>query len=650
MPKHIPLGFRWQPIILVFVLLVGASPAIVPINAQDEASAQGEEAGAGGQRVFSAGHSFHVFVPGILNDMAKAAGIQGHVPVGLSSIGGSRIIQHWEVSDEKNKAKDALRTGNVDVLTLSPIHLPDEGIENFTKLALEHNPRIRVTVQEIWLPFDIYDTTFKLRPAKVDHNALSGVELRSLHAPYFKSMDEHVSGLNRKFGRQVLYVVPVGQAVIALRDKIIAGQAPGLTQQEDLFSDAIGHAKPPLQALVAYCHFGVIYQRSPVGLPMPAILSNANNPNWDAKLNRLLQELAWDAVTQHPLSGVKAEASPTEVSANTYVYVSMAPEQKIQIYRLDSNNGTLTAAETVVVEGSPGALAVDPQKKFLYASHRSNSTLASYRIDSTTGKLNRLSTVALPQGENAAFVRTDRTGRWLLSASYAAGKVVVHRLNEDGTIESPAVQTVQTALTAHCIATDPENRFVFVPHVTPNAVYQFHFDPKTGTLTEAGKAPGGAEKAGPRHLAFHPTQSLAFTSDEQGSSVTAYRFDPAAGLTPVQTLSTLPPDFKGQNTTAEVKVHPSGKLVWVSNRGHDSLAGFALDSSGKMSPRGHTPTEKTPRSFEIDPSGRFAFGAGEGSGKLAVFQIDRDSGTLSRLHTYDVGQSLTWVLAVQLGN
>ena len=135
------------------------------------------------------------------------------------------------------------------MLTLSPIHLPDEGIENFTKLALEHNPKIRVTVQEFWLPFDIYDTTFKLRPAKVDHNAPTGVELRNLHAPYFKSMDEHVSELNKKFGRSVLFVVPVGQAVIALREKIIAGQAPGLKQQEDLFSDAIGHAKPPLQAL-----------------------------------------------------------------------------------------------------------------------------------------------------------------------------------------------------------------------------------------------------------------------------------------------------------------------------------------------------------------------------------------------------------------
>jgi 6-phosphogluconolactonase len=370
-------------------------------------------------------------------------------------------------------------------------------------------------------------------------------------------------------------------------------------------------------------------------------------------LKRVRSGFCWEAIlwVLVLLVGTSLAVAPASAApGDTFVYVSMAPEQKIQVYRLDATTGMLTAVETVSVEGTPGALAVDPQKKFLYASHRSNSKLASYAIDSATGKLKRLSAAALPEGENAAFVRTDQTGRWLLSASYAAGKVVVHRLNNDGTIESPAVQTVETAKTAHCIAIDRENRFVFVPHVAPNAVFQFRLNAETGTLTAAGQAPGGADKAGPRHLAFHPTQSITFTSDEQGSSITAYRYDPTAGLKPLQTLSTLPADFPGQNSTAEVKVHPSGKFVWVSNRGHDSLACFAIDESGKLSPRGHTPTEKTPRSFEIDPSGRFAFGAGEGSGKLAVFQIDQSSGALSRLRTYDVGQSLTWVLAVKLGN
>jgi 6-phosphogluconolactonase len=334
--------------------------------------------------------------------------------------------------------------------------------------------------------------------------------------------------------------------------------------------------------------------------------------------------------------------------ADPFVYVSMAPEQKIQIYRLDPKDGKLTPVDLVAVEGAPGALGVDPKKQFLFASLRTTNSLASYRIDPATGKLKPLSTAALPKGENAAFVGTDRTGRWLLSASYAAGKVVVHEL-KDGAIRTPAVQTVETTKTAHCTATDPGNRFVFVPHVAPNAVFQFRLDAATGKLTEAGKAAGGAEKAGPRHLAFHPTQDVAFTSDEQGSSITAYRFDPAAGLKPVQTLSTLPADFKDKNTTAEVKVHPSGKFVWVSNRGHDSLAGFAVDQSGKLTALGQTPTEKTPRSFDVTPDGKYVLGAGEGSGKLAVFGVDLGSGKLTRLHTYDVGKSLTWVLAVEPG-
>lgn len=336
------------------------------------------------------------------------------------------------------------------------------------------------------------------------------------------------------------------------------------------------------------------------------------------------------------------------LQAATFVYVSMAPEQKIQVYRLDSREGKLTVVDAVAVDGTPGALAVDPGKKFLFASLRSKSKLASFRIDPATGKLTLLSTASLAEGENAAFVGTDRTGRWLLSASYAAGKVVVHRLDEDGTIRTPAMQTEVTAKTAHSFATDRENRFVFVPHVAPNAVYQFRFDAATGKLTDAGKAPGGTEKAGPRHLAFHPTQDLAFTSDEQGNSITAYRFEPATGLKAVQRLSTLPADFKGENSTAEVKVHPNGKFVWVSNRGHDSLAGFAIDAkTGKLSALGQTPTEKTPRSFEVDPDGRFVFGAGEGSGKLAVFQVNLDTGKLTRRHTYEVGKSLTWVLAVK---
>jgi hypothetical protein len=264
-----------------------------------------------GQRVFTCGHSFHVWVPGIVVDLAKKSDIKDHVQVGLSSIGGSKVIQHWNKPDDKNNAKDALKTGKVDVLTLSPIFFPDAGIENFTKLALENNKDIRVLVQPIWLRADIYEPTMK-RPAKVDHNAITIEELRNRHAVYFKEMDAHIQDLNKKMGRTVLYIVPAPQAVLALREKIVAGQAPGLKMQSDLFTDATGHGTAPLKALVGYVNYATIYRRSPVGLPVPTILKDAKLGDQEEKLNRLLQELAWDAVTQHPLSGVRLDGSPKQ--------------------------------------------------------------------------------------------------------------------------------------------------------------------------------------------------------------------------------------------------------------------------------------------------------------------------------------------------
>ncbi len=341
---------------------------------------------------------------------------------------------------------------------------------------------------------------------------------------------------------------------------------------------------------------------------------------------------------------------PADETSPAFVYVSKAPEKEIQVYRLDPQAEKLAPVETFAVSGTPGSLAVAPNKTSLYASLRNLSKLGSYRLDSATGQLKLLNEVALPEGENAAYVATDRSGKWLLSASYAAGKVVVHKLNDDGSIALPAVQTVVTAKTAHCVAVSRDNNIVYVPHVAPNAVYQFRFDDQSGMLTEMSQAPGGADKAGPRHLAFHPTKNLAFTSDESGSSITAYQVDPKAGVKPLQTLSTLPTDFAGENSTAEVKVHPSGKYVWVSNRGHDSLAGFSINDQGKLMAIGQTPTEKTPRSFDIDSSGRFVLGAGEGSGKLAFFACDRETGKLTRRETYDVGKSLTWVLVVAAVN
>ena len=261
-------------------------------------------------RLYAAHHSYFVQVPPIMTEIAKAAGFAEQAWVGTKYIGGSKSLQHWNLKDEDNKAKDALKSGTTDVLILTPVYLPDEGIEKFAALGLEKNPDIRVTVQEFWLPYDeyqphYYDPPKIPKPEKVDHNAQTGATLREMHTRYFREMDALIGDINRKLGKPVVVAVPAGQAVIALREKIISGHAPGLKTQDDLFTDPLGHPKPALQVLIAYTHFAVIYRKNPVGLPIPSALAALKLPADEAgALNRLLQELAWEAATHHPLSGV----------------------------------------------------------------------------------------------------------------------------------------------------------------------------------------------------------------------------------------------------------------------------------------------------------------------------------------------------------
>jgi hypothetical protein len=278
---------------------VALAAALVVVSA----GVRGSDEPARGQRVFSCGHSFHVFMPGMLAEIAKLAKIKDHKQVGLSSIGGSRVDQHWKLTlgDDKFKSKKALESGEVDVLTLSPIYLPDDGIENFVNLAVKHNPKVRVFLQENWLPWDHYDKRFK-PPAKVDHDRPTAEQLKSMHAPYFKELEDHAQALNKKLGSETVFVAPVGPAVVALREKVLDGKAPGLKKQSDLFTDAIGHAKPPIVVLSGYVYYALIYRRSPVGLPVPPRLGKGEDAE---KLNRLLQELAWEAVTKNPHTGVK---------------------------------------------------------------------------------------------------------------------------------------------------------------------------------------------------------------------------------------------------------------------------------------------------------------------------------------------------------
>lgn len=267
-------------------------------------SVRAAEAGAPppGLKVLTAGHSFHVWMPPLVAEMAKAAGIQGHEQLAISSIGGSKVIQHWDLPPEKNKAKPVLVSGKAEIFTMAPTFLPDPGIENFVKLGLEHNPRLRFTLQQNWVPYE--DSAIWLsreRPKSVDRDGKTVAQLRAMHDPYFAMIEGHVKELNARIPGARIVVVPSGEAVLALRAKVIAGEAPGVSRQSELFTDVLGHPGPQIRVLSAYCHYAVMYRRSPVGLPVVSQLTKLPEAE---KLNRLLQEIAWKAVTEHPLSGV----------------------------------------------------------------------------------------------------------------------------------------------------------------------------------------------------------------------------------------------------------------------------------------------------------------------------------------------------------
>ncbi len=278
-------------LLLVLVLLVFSS-----VQAKEEA------APPAGLKVLTAGHSFHVWMPPLVAEMAKAAGIQGHEQLAISSIGGSKVIQHWDLPTEKNKAKPILESGKADLFTMAPTFLPDPGIENFTKLGLEHNSKIRFTLQQNWVPFEDPELWLsKSRPKSIDRDVLTLAQLRAKHDRYFKLIEDHVKELNARIPAAKIAIVPSGEAVLALRDKVIKGEAPGIKTQNELFTDVLGHPGPQIRVLSAYCHFAVIYRRSPVGLPVNGLLAKLPEAE---KLNQLLQEIAWKAVTGHPMSGV----------------------------------------------------------------------------------------------------------------------------------------------------------------------------------------------------------------------------------------------------------------------------------------------------------------------------------------------------------
>jgi hypothetical protein len=248
-------------------------------------------------RVFYTGHSFHMFVPERVALMAKAASVKEYQLAGRQGIGGSRVIQHWDKDKGDNQAKKALEKGDVDIFTMAPhLKIPDEGIDRFVELGLKHNPKMRFLVQQSWMPFDYLDKRVK-NNAERDAGKLDVDRLRAQHAKWRGEMETQAKALNKSAGREAVFIVPAGDAVVKLRELVAEGKAPGITKQSELFTDAIGHGKAPVVILVSYCNYACITGRSPVGLQV-------KEPSISAELNALLQRIAWDTVLTYPMSGV----------------------------------------------------------------------------------------------------------------------------------------------------------------------------------------------------------------------------------------------------------------------------------------------------------------------------------------------------------
>jgi 6-phosphogluconolactonase len=346
------------------------------------------------------------------------------------------------------------------------------------------------------------------------------------------------------------------------------------------------------------------------------------------------------------------------------LYVGLQDEDKIVAFVMNSETGTLTREGEVAAAGGPSVMAISPDRRTLYVGHRTRPAISSFRIDQVTAALTLLGTIS--QEHAPTFLAPDRTGKYLLCAYYQGGGAAVHPLGADGAVGTPSLGWLATATGAHAIATDPSNRFAFVPHIArlndnvleppkenpgPNVILQFRFDPQTGRLTpNSPLRVEQTERLGPRHYCFHPTLDIVYFSNEQGCSVTAYRLDRATGtLAAQQTITTLPSGFTARNTCSQIHLTPSGRYLYVGNRGHNSIAGFAVDPSGRLTGIGHASTEPVPSAFSLDPEGRLVFAAGSASGRVASYRINGETGALTPLTTYAVGQRPQALLATNLG-
>ncbi|MGH7395899.1 MAG: lactonase family protein [Candidatus Rokuibacteriota bacterium] len=315
----------------------------------------------------------------------------------------------------------------------------------------------------------------------------------------------------------------------------------------------------------------------------------------------------------------------------------------INVYRIDQPSGAWNHVQRLGDLVNPSWLTLDRAKPVLYSAHGERDEAVAYAIDPSTGALRILNRQAT-QGRNGVRLGIDASGRFLVCANYSSGTVAALPIEPDGSLGSlrdlvPLTgktgphPTEQTSAHPHDIAFDPRGRFFLVPDKGLDAVFAFRVDTSTGKLVPATPPsvptrPG----AGPRHAGFHPSRPLAYVLNELDSTLTTYRFDPErGGLEPLQTISTQPPSFAGRNTTSELAIAPSGRFVYASNRGHDSIAICRVDeTAGTLSPSGWEPTQgKTPRFIGLDPAGAVLYAANQDSDTIVAFRVNQESGALT---------------------
>jgi 6-phosphogluconolactonase len=331
----------------------------------------------------------------------------------------------------------------------------------------------------------------------------------------------------------------------------------------------------------------------------------------------------------------------------------------IYAYRFDANNAEIIPLGLAAETTNPSFVALHPNGRFLYAVNEvpnykgpNSGGVSAFSIDRATGKLTFLNEVA-SRGADPCYITVDKTGKYVLVANYTGGSVAVFPVLDDGKLgeASAFVQHTgkgtnperQEGPHAHSIDLSPDNRFAMVDDLGLDQLLVYKFDAAKGSLTANQPAFAKLDAgAGPRHFALHPSGKFAYVIAEMGHTVTAFSNDPATGrLRTLQTISTLPKDFKGRNDDAEISVHPSGKFLYASNRGEDTIAIYAIDQTkGTLTQTGSVPTGgKEPRNFEIDPTGHFLFAANQLSDNVVIFRIDAKTGNLTATgQVFEVGR------------